>query len=119
MSRFANRVVLITGGARGQGRSHALGFAREGASVAIVDVLEQMPTVPYPTATTDEAEQTVREMQAAGQSCLVVQADVGDGEQMHAAVKRVEAELGPIDVLVCNAGIASICPVQDMTDLQW
>lgn len=119
MSRFTGKVVLITGGARGQGRSHAVGFGREGADVAIVDVLEQVPTVPYPTATPDEAAETARELQSSGRRCLVIQADVRDSEQMSAAVQTVEAELGPIDVLVCNAGIASICPVQDMSDLQW
>lgn len=119
MGIFTDKVVLITGGARGQGRSHAVRFAEAGANIAVVDIMGAVDTVPYPTATWDDAAQTQRLVEATGSRCLVAQADVRIGDQVNDAVAQVEAELGPIDVLVANAGIASISPIRDMSDLQW
>jgi SDR family mycofactocin-dependent oxidoreductase len=119
MGTFENKVVLITGGARGQGRSHAVGFARQGAHVAIADILEPVETVPYATSTGADADETQRQVEAIGGRCLVEKADVRNGGQLRHAVEHVEAELGPIDVLVANAGIASICAIRDMGDAQW
>lgn len=119
MASFDGKVVLVTGGARGQGRAHALGFARAGARIAVLDVLEPVETVPYPMASADDAEHTKRLVTEAGGACLVIRADVRDTAQLRSVVDTVESDLGPIDVLVANAGIASISPVREMSDVQW
>ncbi len=119
MAKFAGRVALITGGARGQGRSHALAFARAGASVAICDILKPVETVPYPLSDMTDAEQTRREIEDTGGRCLVVEADVRRPEQMQDLVTQTEDVLGPIDILVANAGIASISSVCEMPFQQW
>jgi len=107
MSRFDGRVVLITGGARGQGRSHALAFAERGADVVLFDACQDQPAVSYPLATTEDLERTRKEVEALGRRCLALQGDVRDYQAVSDAVARATAELGGLDVLVANAGVAS------------
>lgn len=91
MGKFAGKVVLITGGAREQGRSHALTFAREGADVAFCDIGSQLETVPYPMSQPEDLDET--------------RADVRDAGQVRAFVERARSELGRVDFLLANAGI--------------
>ncbi len=108
MGKFDGKTVWITGGARGQGRSHAVTFAREGADVVISDVPGPLPTVPYAVANEEDMAETVRLVEAEGARCLAVKADVRSGEQMrHVASQAVEA-FGHIDVLIANAGILAL-----------
>lgn len=119
MGKLDGKVALITGGARGQGRSHALTFAREGAKVVICDVAEQIPTAPYPLASVEELHETARMVEESGGRCVALQADVRDGEAMRKTVERAISEFGRIDILLANAGIESFGPSWELTDEQW
>ena len=119
MGKLDGKVAVITGGARGQGRAHALTLAREGADIVICDIAAQIDTVPYPMATPADMEETVRLVEDLDRRCVAVQADVRDGAQMQAVAERAMSEFGRIDILLANAGISSTSTVVDMTDEQW
>lgn len=112
--RFTDQVVLITGGARGQGRSHAVEFAREGADVVVLDLCAPLD-VPYPSSTPDDLDETRRLVEATGRRCIAMQADVRVPADLEAVVARAVAELGRIDVLVANAGILHNSLIHDLT----
>jgi (+)-trans-carveol dehydrogenase len=78
--RVEGKVAFITGAARGQGRSHALTLAREGADIIAVDITKQIDTVPYPMATPDDLAETVNQVEALGRRIVASQADVRDYE---------------------------------------
>jgi SDR family mycofactocin-dependent oxidoreductase len=105
--KLAGKVVVITGGARGVGRSHAVAFAREGADVAVCDIAEQIPSVHYPMAVPADLKETVRLVEGVDRRCLAVTADVRNLEQMTEVADRAMAEFGRIDILLANAGVAS------------
>lgn len=92
--RFENKVVLVTGGARGQGRSHALAFAREGADVTLVDIAAQVDTIPYAMSTPDDLERTRKDIEDLDRRALAIQADTRDSAQMAAAWRRRSTSLG-------------------------
>jgi SDR family mycofactocin-dependent oxidoreductase len=114
--RFSGKTALITGGARGQGRAHAVRLAREGADVVLCDILEQISTVDYPMATQADMDETVRLVQAEGGRCIAVKADVRDAKAASAVVERTLHEFGKIDILLANAGILGAVPLGQMTD---
>jgi SDR family mycofactocin-dependent oxidoreductase len=119
MGRFDGKVVLITGGARGQGRSHALAFAREGADVAFCDIASQMDTVPYPMARPEDLDETVTLVEELDRRCVAVRADVRDQGQVQAFADQARTELGRVDFLLANAGIFSFSTVAEMTEDLW
>jgi SDR family mycofactocin-dependent oxidoreductase len=119
MGRLDGRVALVTGGARGQGRSHALALAGEGAIVAVCDIADQVDTVPYPLASTDELHETVSMIKDLGAQGRGIVADVRDSVQVRAAVDSVVAEFGRLDILLANAGIGGYSQVEDMSDDAW
>jgi SDR family mycofactocin-dependent oxidoreductase len=119
MARFEGKVVLITGGARGQGRSHALAFAEEGADVVIVDACADVRTVSYGLAAPDDLERTRKDVEALDRRCLAIQADVRDDQAMTDAVARTVAELGCLDIVIANAGVASYHQVSVMPPEAW
>jgi SDR family mycofactocin-dependent oxidoreductase len=119
MGKLDGRVALITGGARGQGRSHALTFAREGASIVVCDIASQIETVPYGLASEQQLHETVKLVEELDQRCNAVQADVRDTAQVQEVVDTTMSEFGKIDILVVNHGILSLAPVAEMTDEQW
>jgi SDR family mycofactocin-dependent oxidoreductase len=112
--RVAGKVALITGAARGQGRSHAIHLAREGADIIAVDYCTSFDTISYPMATPADLAQTAKEVEALDRRVLTVQADVRDPDAMAQAVTRGIAALGKLDVVLANAGICAMAPDQPL-----
>ena len=103
--RLEDKVVFITGGARGQGRAHALRMAEEGADLAVVDICRQIDSNPYPLATTEDLAETERLVKERGRRIVAATADVRQRHALTAAVEAAVREYGRIDVVVANAGI--------------
>lgn len=119
MGRLDGKVALITGAARGQGRSHALTLAREGADIVAIDIAEQIDTVPFEMARQDDLDQTVAEVEELDRRALGIKADVRSQEQLNQAVEQTVATFGSLDILVANAGIWSKAPLHEVTDDMW
>ncbi len=119
MGKLDEQVAFITGGARGQGRSHALALAREGADIAICDIAAPIETVPYPLASEEDLAETVRQVEALGRRCVSVKADVRSSEEIEGAVSEALAELGRIDILLANAGVCGFGKFWEISDQMW
>jgi SDR family mycofactocin-dependent oxidoreductase len=104
--KLEGKVVFVTGAARGQGRSHAVRLAQEGADIIAVDICRQIDSVAYPMATPEDLGQTVKEVEALDRRIFARQADVRDEAGLKAAFDAGVAELGPVDIVLANAGIA-------------
>lgn len=106
MGRFDGKVALISGAARGQGRSHAVRLAQEGADIIAFDICEAVPENPYPPATEEDLAETVRQVEALDRRIVAEKADVRDFAQVKAVVDKGVAELGGrLDIVSANAGI--------------
>jgi SDR family mycofactocin-dependent oxidoreductase len=119
MGKLEGKVAFITGAARGQGRSHAVRLAQEGADVIAVDLCAQVGSVGYPLATPEDLAETVRQVEALDRRIVATQADVRDTAGLKAAVDDGVAQLGRLDIVLANAGIASFAPVEDLDDAMW
>jgi SDR family mycofactocin-dependent oxidoreductase len=118
--RVAGKVALITGAARGQGRSHAVRLAEEGADVVVTDVCHDISTaLPYPLASKDQLEETADLVRATGRRCVVLQADVRVVTELRAAVDAAFAELGRLDIVVANAGVMSSGSAWELSEEEW
>ena len=106
--KLERKNVLVTGGRRGIGRGIALEMAREGANVAVNDLVSDA-----------KLASVGEEIRALGRRALVVPADVSKAEQVERMVETVERDLGPIDILVNNAGVESIIPLLEITEAEW
>src|SRR6478752_2237577 len=107
MAALAGKVAFITGAARGQGRAHAVKLASEGADIIAVDLCDQIASVPYPMATVEDLNATVKLVEDAGARIVAQQADVRDRDALKTALKSGVDELGGrLDIVVANAGIA-------------
>jgi SDR family mycofactocin-dependent oxidoreductase len=104
--KLEGKVAFITGAARGQGRSHATRLAHEGADIIAIDICAQIAGVPYPMATPDDLAVTVKEVEALGGRIVARAADVRDAAGLKAAFDAGVAELGHVDIVLANAGIA-------------
>jgi len=100
------KVAFITGAARGQGRSHAVRLAQEGADIIAIDVCEAVPSNGIPPATEEDLRETVRLVEALDRRIVATKADVRDYDALKAAVDEGVAELGRLDIVAANAGIA-------------
>ena len=119
MGALDGRVAFITGGARGQGRAHALAMAAEGADIAIADAPGPMADLTYPLGTEDDLRHTAKQVEELGRRCLPLAIDVRDSAQVDAAVGQTVKELGSVDIVVANAGVVSTGPLDEVTDLVW
>jgi SDR family mycofactocin-dependent oxidoreductase len=113
------KVAFITGVARGQGRSHAVRLAQEGADIIGVDISTGVGSVSYPLATVDDLAETVRLVEALDRRIFATEADVRDGAALTAAVDQGVAELGRLDIVLANAGIASLARIEEISDEMW
>lgn len=105
MTDLSGKVAFVTGAARGQGRSHAVGLAAAGADVVVLDICSQIDTVEYPMSSRADLAETARLVELEGARALPVEGDVRSLETMRAAVDRCIAELDRLDIVVANAGI--------------
>lgn len=119
MGRFDSKIVLVTGAARGQGRSHAIRFAEEGADLILLDACAPVSSVNYPMPDDAELAATTKEIEALGRRVVATKVDVRDMAAMAAAVDAAVTELGGLDIVSANAGICSFGNLMDMTDQQW
>jgi (+)-trans-carveol dehydrogenase len=117
--RVAGKVAFITGAARGQGRSHAVRLAEEGADIIAVDALADIETVPYPMASEADMKETVRLVEALGRRIVALTADVRDYDSIRTALDRGVAELGHVDIVLANAGILSFGAAHELSEQTW
>jgi NAD(P)-dependent dehydrogenase (short-subunit alcohol dehydrogenase family) len=120
--RVARKVAFITGAARGQGRSHAIRLAQEGADILAVDLCDSVPSVDrfYPGATEADLAETVAAVEALDRRIVASKADVRDYEGLQAALDEGVARLGHVDIVVANAGIVTFGdPTQLVSEQDW
>jgi SDR family mycofactocin-dependent oxidoreductase len=117
--RVEGKVAFITGAARGQGRSHAIRLAQEGADIIAVDLAAQVGSVPYPMATPADLAQTVKEVEALDRRIIATEADVRDYGALKAALDDGVAQLGRLDIVSANAGIASYGRADELPEQTW
>ncbi|BBY20552.1 short-chain dehydrogenase/reductase [Mycobacterium stomatepiae] len=111
MGMLDGKVAFITGAARGQGRSHAVRLTEEGADIVAIDLCGQIDSVPYPLSTEEDLDQTVKSVEAEGRRIVARTADVRDASRLRQVVEEATELLGPIDIIVANAGIAAPGPI--------
>jgi SDR family mycofactocin-dependent oxidoreductase len=119
MGKLDGKVALVTGAARGQGRSHALRMAEEGADLIISDLCRDLDTVPYPLARPEDLLHTQREIEKLGRRCVATETDVRDTAAVQAMVDGGVAELGRLDIAVANAGVCGFGKLWELSDDQW
>ena len=117
--RVAGKVAFITGAARGQGRSHAIRLAEEGADIIAVDICRDYGTVPYAMATEADLAETVKAVEALDRRIVATQADVRDAAALKAAVDDGVAQLGRLDIVSANAGICTVQSWDEVTPEVW
>ncbi|HSU11618.1 MAG TPA: SDR family NAD(P)-dependent oxidoreductase, partial [Pseudonocardia sp.] len=105
MPRFTDKVAVITGAARGQGRSHAVRLATEGADVIALDICHDIDSVAYDLATPADLQETARLVTEQGRRVVTAQVDVRDADATAKAVADGARQLGGIDIVLANAGI--------------
>jgi SDR family mycofactocin-dependent oxidoreductase len=117
--RVAGKVAFITGAGRGQGRSHAIRLAEEGADIIAVDILHDYDTVGYGMSTEADLAQTVKAVEALDRRIVATQADVRDAAALKKAVDDGVAQLGKLDIVVANAGICTVQSWDEVTPAVW
>ena len=117
--RVAGKVAFITGAARGQGRSHAIRLAEEGADIIAVDICEDYATVGYGMATEADLAETVKAVEALDRRIFARKADVRDLQALKAALDAGVAELGKLDIVSANAGICTVQAWDEVTPAVW
>jgi SDR family mycofactocin-dependent oxidoreductase len=117
--RVEGKVAFITGAGRGQGRSHAIRLAEEGADILAVDVLADYPTVRYAMSGQADLDETVRAVEALDRRIVAVKADVRDAAMLTSALEAGVAELGRLDIVCANAGIYTVQPWDQVSPQVW
>jgi SDR family mycofactocin-dependent oxidoreductase len=114
--RVADKVAFITGAARGQGRSHAVRLAQEGADIIAVDICRPFDNSPAPPATPEDLAETADLVKGLNRRVVTAEVDVRDYDALKAAVDSGVEQLGKLDIVVANAGIGTIAPKLDRMD---
>ncbi|BBY43560.1 mycofactocin-coupled SDR family oxidoreductase [Mycolicibacterium celeriflavum] len=118
--RVVGKVAFITGAARGQGREHAIRLAEEGADIIAIDVCDDIDAAGYPGPSEADLADTAALVEKSGRRIVTAKADVRDLASLRAAVDRGVSELGPLDIVVANAGIsASPAPAAMIEESAW
>jgi SDR family mycofactocin-dependent oxidoreductase len=116
---FGGQVAFVTGAAHGQGRSHAVKYAENGADVVVTDICENIDTNPYDLGTTDELEETASMIEDEGQEALAIEMDVRHEDEVEAAVEEAVDQFGHVDILANNAGIFNASDLVEMDEALW
>jgi NAD(P)-dependent dehydrogenase (short-subunit alcohol dehydrogenase family) len=113
--------VVVTGAARGVGRATAIAFAGRGSDLLLIDVCDRIPECPYPLGTREQLDETAARCRAAGARAVSAVADVRRQDEVDAALALGRAELGPVDVLVNDAGVVGPAgmPAHELCDADW
>ncbi len=121
MGRLEGKVAFITGAARGQGRSHAVRFAQEGANIIGIDICEDIPSIAtlYPLATQADLDETVRLVEEAGGKMLAKKADVRNYRQLQDVVDEGIAMFGKVDICLANAGVINFNNAWEYEEQTW
>ena len=119
MGRLDGKVAFVTGAARGQGRSHALRMAQEGADIIAIDIEDQIGTVPYAMSTPADMAETVKQIEALDRRIVASKADVRDFEQVKKALDDGVAQLGKLDIVSANAGIFSFGTMEELSEQEF
>lgn len=120
VGRVAGKVALITGAARGQGREHAIRLAEEGADIVAIDVCADIDGVAYPGATDGDLADTAELVEKSGRRVVTAKADVRDLDALRTAVAQGVEALGPLDIVVANAGISGVpAPAAMIEESAW
>lgn len=119
MGSLDGKVAFISGGARGQGRSHAVGLARAGADIITFDICQQIDSVAYPMPGLEDLEQTATMVEAQGRRVVALPADVRDPEAVQTVLSAGLATLGRVDIVLANAGIMPIVGAQGNQPAAW
>jgi SDR family mycofactocin-dependent oxidoreductase len=119
VGRVEGKVAFITGAARGQGRSHAVRLAQEGADIIAVDLGTSVDGVPYPMGSRDDMAETVEEVEALGRRIISAQVDVRDYDALKAALDEGVAQFGRLDIVAANAGILSFGMADALSEQDW
>ena len=119
MGRVEGKVAFITGAARGQGRSHAVRLAQEGADIIAIDICDQTDTVQYQMATPDDLAETAKQVENLDRRIVSREVDVRDLAAVESVVADGIAELGRLDIVCANAGIGNLGPCWEFTEQEW
>jgi SDR family mycofactocin-dependent oxidoreductase len=119
MGELSGRVALVTGGARGMGRSHAVALAKAGANVVLVDLCEPLADVAYPMPEPAELDVTKGLVEAEGVACATHLADVRDLDALLAIVADTESTWGSVDIAIANAGVSTMGLINEETSSGW
>jgi SDR family mycofactocin-dependent oxidoreductase len=117
--RVEGKVAFITGAGRGQGRSHAIRLAEEGADIIAVDILQDYESVGYGMSTQADLDQTVKLVEALDRRIIATKADVRDAASLKAALDEGVAQLGHLDIVSANAGICTVQSWDEVTPQVW
>jgi SDR family mycofactocin-dependent oxidoreductase len=119
MGRLEGKVAFVTGAARGQGRSHAVRLAEEGADIVAVDIASQIETIPFAMGTPDDLAETVEAVSSLDRRIVATEVDVRDYDALKAALDDGVARLGRLDIVAANAGIVSFGRAEELTEQTW
>jgi (+)-trans-carveol dehydrogenase len=116
MGRMDGKVAFVSGAARGQGRSHAVRLAQEGADIIAVDICRKFEASPAPGATAEDLDITAGMVKDAGARVVTAEVDVREYDALKAAVDSGVEQLGQLDIIVGNAGIGTTAGKLHKTD---